>query len=182
MLCTALVAACLVASLAAGSASAQSSDPTTPTAPGSSGVSATLEACVTSVVQGERSVTFNGEMTAIAGTAKMSMRIDLEERAPEEAEYHLVSAAGSGLGVWRPADPKVKIYKYVKQVSNLTSPASYRALIRFRWFSSTGRVIKRSERVTTRCLQPAAPSEATAPSAGGSGAVITAPTPSTPSD
>ncbi|HEX4482577.1 MAG TPA: hypothetical protein VH081_02215 [Solirubrobacteraceae bacterium] len=178
--CAAFAAACVLALGASGSASAQSGDSPSTTTPGSSGVSATLEACVTSVVQGERSVTFNGEMTAIAGTAKMSMRIDLEERTPEETEFHEVIA--SGLGVWRPADPKVKIYKYVKQVSNLTSPASYRALIRFRWFSSTGHVIKRSERVTARCLQPATPSEATAPSAGGSGAVTSPPTASTPSD
>jgi hypothetical protein len=158
----ALAVACLLASIAAVSPSARADvvPPSVPSAPSAGTVAATLEACVTSVVQSERSATFGGEMTATAGTAKMSMRIDLEERAPEELEYHLVTAAGSGLGVWRPADPKVKVYKYLKQVSNLTSPASYRALVRFRWYGSTGRVIKRAERVTTRCLQPATPSEA----------------------
>jgi hypothetical protein len=158
-----LAAACLLASTAALSPSARA-DLSPTSAPSAGTVSATLEACVTSVVQGERSVTFNGEMTAVAGTTRMSMRIDLEERAPEEIEYHVVSAAGSGLGVWRPADPKVKVYKYVKQVSNLSSPASYRGLVRFRWLNASGHVIKRAERVTTRCLQPATPSEATSPS------------------
>jgi hypothetical protein len=174
-LCAALAAACLLTSASAVSASAQGDvAPTTPTTPTAGTVSATLEACVTSVVPAERSATFSGEMTAIAGTAKMSMRIDLEERAPEEAEYRPVVA--SGLGVWRPADPRVKVYKYVKQVSNLASPASYRALVRFRWFSDSGRVIKRSERLTTRCLQPPTPSEATPPSTGGDGT----PTPPSP--
>jgi hypothetical protein len=169
--------------LASGAAALPSAhgDVSSPGAPSAGAVSATLEACVTSGVQAERSVTFNGEMTAIAGTARMSMRIDLEERAPEELEYHVVSAAGSGLGMWRPADPKVKVYKYVKQVSNLTSPASYRALVRFRWLNAVGHVIKRSERVTVRCLQPSMPSEPTAPSTGGDGTLTPPTTATTPS-
>jgi hypothetical protein len=180
MSCAAFAATCMLAIGASGSANAQSGDSPPPTTPGAGSAAATLEACVTSVVQAERSATFSGEMTAIVGTAKMSMRIDLEERAPEEAEFHEVIA--SGLGVWRPADPKVKVYKYVKQVSNLTSPASYRALIRFRWYNASGHVIKRSERVTARCLQPATPSEATAPSTGGEGAVSPPSTESAPGD
>ena len=138
------------------------------------GVAATLEACVTSVAQPERSATFSGEMTATAGTAKMSMRIDLEERAPEEAEFRPV--VESGLGVWRAADPKVKVYKYVRQVSNLSPPASYRALIRFRWFNAAGHVIKRAQRLTSRCLQPSAPAEVPIAPVSGSGASPPVPT------
>ena len=129
-------------------------------------MAATLEQCVTSPVQAERSATFTGEMTAVAGAARMAMRIDLEERAPGETEFHAVSA--SGLGVWRWADPKVKVYKYLKQVSNLSSPASYRGFVRFRWISAKGHVIKRAERLTARCLQPAltvppSPAQGTSP-------------------
>jgi hypothetical protein len=164
MLTAGLAAACLLASGTAVASSARGDVSSAPATPAPGEVSATVEACVTSLVQAERSATFSGEMTAIAGSAKMSMRIDLEERAPEEAEFHPVVA--QGLGVWRPADPKVKVYKYVKQVSNLTAPASYRALVRFRWFSAAGRVIKRSERVTARCLQPPTPSEAAPPATG----------------
>ena len=32
----------------------------------------------------------------------------------------------------------VKIYQYVKQVTNLSSPAIYRALIRFHWLNNKG--------------------------------------------
>ena len=117
--------------------------------------SATLEQCVTSVAQVERSATFAGEMTALAGTVRMAMRIEVQERVPGEALYHAVSAPG--LGVWRESDVKVKIYKYLKQVTNLSSPASYRALVRFRWLGARGHVIRRAERVTSRCVQPAAP-------------------------
>jgi hypothetical protein len=117
--------------------------------------SATLEQCVTSVVQAERSATFTGEMKAIAGTARMAMRIDVQQRLPGEALFHTVSAPG--LGVWRSSDPKVKVYKYLKQVTNLSARAVYRGLVRFRWLNARGHVIKHAERFTPKCAQPAAP-------------------------
>jgi hypothetical protein len=148
-------AACALMLLGAGTASAQGAgesvaQATMPTAPGA--VTATLEQCVASTVQAERSATFTGEMTAVAGAARMAMRVDLEERAPSELEFHPVTAPG--LGVWRAADPKVKVYKYLKQVTNLAAPASYRGVVHFRWVNAKGHVIKRAERTTGRCLQP----------------------------
>ncbi|MFI4989543.1 MAG: hypothetical protein ACHQHO_01325 [Solirubrobacterales bacterium] len=127
--------------------------------PAAGGVSATLEECVTAAVQEQRAVAFSGEMTAVPGTTRMAMRVDLEERAPGEAEFHTVTAAG--LGVWRSSDAKVKVFKYLKQVTNLSAPASYRGFVRFRWFNSKGHVIKRADRLTSRCLQPGAPVEPT---------------------
>jgi hypothetical protein len=117
--------------------------------------SATLEQCVTSVVQAERSATFAGEMTAVPGTLRMAMRIEVQEQVSDAEGFRTVSA--QGLGVWRMSDPKVKIYKYLKQVTNLSSPDDYRALVRFRWLGAKGRVIKRGQLLTARCAQPAAP-------------------------
>ncbi|HWG09660.1 MAG TPA: hypothetical protein VN672_11715 [Solirubrobacteraceae bacterium] len=128
--------------------------------PASAGtVSATLEECLTASVQAERAAMFSGEMTSVPGAARMAVRIDLEERLPGELEYHTVMAPG--LGVWRASDPRVKVYRYLKQVTNLTAPASYRGLVRFRWINARGRVIRRAERLTARCLQPAPPAEPT---------------------
>jgi hypothetical protein len=121
--------------------------------PTGSVVSATVEECATTGAQTERAATFTGEMTAVTGTARMAMRIDVEQRVLGEETFHTVSAPG--LGVWRSADAKVKVYKYLKQVTNLSMPASYRGLVRFRWLNAKGRVIKRAERLTPRCLQPA---------------------------
>jgi hypothetical protein len=131
-----------------------------------SGVTATLEQCVTSTVQAERSATFTGEMTSIPGAVRLSMRIDVEERAPGELEFHTVTAQGQG--AWRAADPKVKVYKYLRQATNLSSPASYRGLVRFRWLNSKGHVIKHAERLTTRCVQPAPAIEPTTPASSAS--------------
>ncbi len=123
--------------------------------------SASVLQCLTAGEQAERAATFVGEMTAIAGAMRMSMRIELLERAPGETGYHAVAAPG--LGVWRASAPGVGVYKYVKQVTNLTAPAEYKGLVTFRWQGARGRTIKRDERRTRRCSQPAA---APAPAAG----------------
>jgi hypothetical protein len=123
--------------------------------------SATLEQCTTSTEQAERSATFAGEMTTIPGTAKMEMRIDVLERMPHETEFHVVTAPG--LGVWRTAAPGVKAYRYLRQVTNLSAPASYRAAIRFRWVNAKGRTIRTLELKTPHCLQPVAPTDQPSP-------------------
>ena len=117
--------------------------------------SATLEQCIAALAENERAATFVGEMSAIAGTARMEMRIDLLEQLPGRARFHLVSAPG--LGLWRSSAPGVKVFRYLKQVTNLTAPASYRGAVRFRWLNVKGRLIKALELRTAACAQPAAP-------------------------
>jgi hypothetical protein len=133
--------------------------------PGASGsapmVSGTLEQCVSTGEQADRSATFSGEMTGVAGTARMAMRIEVQERMPGEALFHTVNAPG--LGVWRGSQPGVKIYKYVKQVTNLSSPAAYRALVSFHWLDDKGHLIKRAERHTSTCAQPVSPPSPSTP-------------------
>jgi len=114
--------------------------------------SASVEECVTSSVQAARSATFSGEMTATPGTGRMSMRIELQERLPGEALFRTVAAPG--LGAWRSAAPGVKVYRYIKQVTDLAAPAVYRAAVRFRWLTTKGRLIRALERHTPTCVQP----------------------------
>jgi hypothetical protein len=120
--------------------------------------SATLGQCVTSVVQAERSATFSGEMTSVPGTLRMAMRIEVQAQAQDQVGFHVVNSPA-----WRFSDAKIKIYKYLKQVTNLSSPFEYRALVRFRWLGAKGHLIKHAQLLTAPCVQPAAP--ATAPSA-----------------
>ncbi len=128
-------------------------------APGSApAVSVTLEQCLVTGEQADRSATFSGEMMASADTARMAILIEVQERMPGEELFHTVSAPG--LGVWRGSQPGVKIYKYVKQVTNLSSPADYRALVRFHWLQDDGHVIRRAARRTSKCVQPAPSSSA----------------------
>jgi hypothetical protein len=138
------------------------------TAPGSPkpSVSTTLEQCLTSGSQEERSATFAGEMVSVPGTARMEMRIDVAERLPAQAEYHTLSAPG--LGVWRSSAPSVKVYRYLKQVTNLAGPAFYRGVVRFRWLGPHGRLLAFAVLHTRRCEQPStsAPSPPPAPGTG----------------
>jgi hypothetical protein len=124
------------------------------TAPGSPrpSVSTTLEQCVTSGSQDERSATFAGEMGSVPGTARMEMRIDVAERLPNEVNYHTLSAPG--LGVWRSSAPSVKVYRYLKQVTNLAGPAFYRGVVRFRWLGAHGHLLAFAMLHTRRCEQP----------------------------
>ncbi len=122
-------------------------------APGSA--TATLEQCFTALVQTERSATFAGEMTAIAGSVRMAMRIDLQVKLPGEEQFHTISAPG--LGVWRVSDVGVRTYRYLRHITNLPAPASYRAWVRYRWLSDHGHVLKTTERRSLRCEQPSIP-------------------------
>ncbi|MGD0454620.1 MAG: hypothetical protein ABSB69_13570 [Solirubrobacteraceae bacterium] len=128
------------------------------TPPGSkASASATLEQCATATIpQTERAATFAGEMTAIPGTVRMEMRIDLEERVPGEPLYRTVNAPG--LGVWHSSAAGVKIFTHIQQVTNLSAPALYRGALRFRWVNARSRPIKTEELHTPRCEQPAVPS------------------------
>jgi hypothetical protein len=119
--------------------------------------SATLEGCVTAAEPEARSVTFAGEMATIPGSSKMEMRVDVLERMPRELVFHSVTAPG--LGVWRISAPGVKTYKYLKEITNLAAPASYRAVVRFRWLNAKGHSIKSLEARTPRCTQTVPPSE-----------------------
>jgi hypothetical protein len=119
------------------------------------GASATLEQCVAALAENERAATFVGEMTAIAGSARMEMRIDLLERLPGQARFRTVSAPG--LGLWRASAPGVKVFRYLKQVTNLAAPASYRGAVHFRWLNARGRPMRALELRTASCAQPAAP-------------------------
>jgi len=115
-------------------------------------VSATLAQCVTSPSPAERSATFAGEMTAIPGAVKLEMRIDVLERLPHEVAFHAVPFPG--LSVWRTAAPGVRTYRYLKEVTNLSAPATYRAAVRFRWLNARGRLLRVAELKTPHCLQP----------------------------
>jgi hypothetical protein len=123
------------------------------------GYSATLEQCTSSTLPAQRSVTFSAQMTAVAGTQRMAMRIELQERAPSpagdasQAPFRPVSAPG--LGVWRSSEAGVKIYRYVKQITGLSAPATYRAVVRFRWLGARGRVLRRAALRTATCAQAA---------------------------
>ncbi|HEY7934227.1 MAG TPA: hypothetical protein VID48_10435 [Solirubrobacteraceae bacterium] len=121
-------------------------------AQGGSGVSAALAQCTTAVDQSGRSATFSGQMMAIESAQRMAMRIDVQERTPGEIAFHTINAPG--LGVWRSSEAGVKIYKYLKQITNLSAPGEFRGLVGFRWLAGKGHLIRQTARHTQPCQQP----------------------------
>jgi hypothetical protein len=158
----ALALSCLLSPLAIAGpagAAARSAEPSqgtqqTPTGQGTGSLAtAALEHCVTASLQSERSVSIAAEMNAIPHTARMAIRIEIQERLPEAADFHTVKAPG--LGVWRESDRGVSSYKYLNKVTDLSAPAVYRAAVRFRWLNGSGHLIKTLERHTSSCTQTA---------------------------
>ena len=133
------------------------SNPAPPPAP----VSASVEQCITAANPSERSATFIGQMTATSATQRMAIQIEIEERAPTDIVFHTVTAPG--LGVWRQSETGVKIYKFVKQVTNLAAPAAFRAQVRYRWLDAHGHTIAHAQRRTPVCQQLAQPVAPTQP-------------------
>jgi hypothetical protein len=155
----------------------QSAQPTLAT--GKVSASASLAECATATIpQTERAATFAGEMSAIPGSAHMEIRIDLEERVPGDLLYRTISAPG--LGLWHSSAAGVKVFTHIQQVTNLSAPAFYRGVVRFRWLSAKGRLLKTAALRTAVCEQPASPTEAggetTAPGTGSTGTSTGTPT------
>jgi hypothetical protein len=115
-------------------------------------VTATVETCKPSVDKAERSATFAAQMTAVPGTQRMGMRIEVQERTPTDAAFHTILAPG--LGIWRSSEQGVRVYRYVKELTNLAAPAAFRVQVHYRWLDDRGRTIKRAQRRSPACLQP----------------------------
>jgi hypothetical protein len=113
---------------------------------------ATLTQCQTAVEQTDRSATFSGQMEAVPATQRMAIRVEVQERLAGETSFRPVVAPG--LGVWRGSDTGVKIYKYLRQITNLPAPGDFRAIVSFRWLGSKGRLIHQTARHTQACEQP----------------------------
>jgi hypothetical protein len=97
------------------------------------------------------SVTYAARMSAVPGTARMSLRIRLFEKLGEGA-YERVSAGG--LGVWRKSRVGASAFLYEQRVRGLRQGAVYRAVVRYRWHDATGATILTARRRSVRCSQP----------------------------
>ena len=113
-------------------------------------VAARLIRCHPHTNQAKRFAIFEGEMHG-STSVRMEIRFDLQE-AEGGGVFHNVDAPG--LRIWNRAEADVGDYRYRKRVENLPAPAEYRALVRFRWRSSAGTVVRRKHALTPVCEQP----------------------------
>jgi len=132
----------LLAVLAAGSAWAQEPPPK---------LAARLAACETGTTPEQRFAVFTASMPAMAGTRRMGIRFDLEERRSGKSPFRRVAAAKWGRWDWSPANARGWVF--TKRLMNLAVNRWYRAVVRFRWRDAKGRVQRTSRRVTPFCHQ-----------------------------
>jgi hypothetical protein len=100
----------------------------------------------------EHSSAFRGRMNRLPGSARMGMRFTLLERTG--AGFEAVEAPG--LERWRRSKAGVGTFSYRQGVRNLALNAAYRMRVDFRWWSASGRVVRRAGRLSPVCRQYAA--------------------------
>jgi hypothetical protein len=113
---------------------------------------ARLVACATGVSAAARRATFTASMPAATGTARMAIRFDLLQRTPGDPAFTHVGLPTWGR--WERSDAGRTGFIYTKTVRALHAPGAYRARVRFRWYASDGRVVRRARRVTPTCREP----------------------------
>jgi hypothetical protein len=107
--------------------------------------------CTRGADASDRSVTFEGRIAAIPRAQKMQMRFTLRARTPDSG---WAKVPAPGFGTWITAPRGLGLFFYDKTVDQLLAPASYRAVVAYRWRNAAGHVIRRA-RVTSRsCHQP----------------------------
>ena len=144
-----LIALLLVAATAAtGSALAQDPPQTAPPA-----LAATLETCTTSALPAQRVAEFVGSMPATATETRMRMRFDLERLRSRDAQWRRLRGV-EGFGGWETSSPGRAGFVFRKRLDGLLVPASYRAVVRFRWEDAAGRLVRRARLRTPACAQP----------------------------
>jgi hypothetical protein len=116
------------------------------------GAGVKLLACVPALEQQERTATFEARVRPARGSERMQVRFTLQEREEVLAPWRRVVAPG--FDEWLTSDPGVTRYSYSKVVQNLAAPATYRAVVRFRWLASDGAVLMRSRATSRSCRQP----------------------------
>jgi hypothetical protein len=115
------------------------------------GASVKLAECVPALEPEARSATFEARMSPARGSERMQVRFALQVDEGELPGWRRVEA--DGLDEWLTSYTGVRRYAYSKTVRNLSAPASYRMVVRFRWLDE-GEVVKRSRATSRTCRQP----------------------------
>jgi hypothetical protein len=97
-------------------------------------------------------VVFEGRIAAIHRSKRMQLRFTLQARTPDDPVWRKVGA--DGFGAWIAAPRSVSRYLYDKTVENLLAPASYRAIVDFRWRDARGKVFHTSRATSAGCRMP----------------------------
>lgn len=110
-----------------------------------------LKQCTVALQQADRSATFVGSMPLVKGARRMEMRFDLQQRVPGD---RFVRVAVPKWGVWERSQPRVPSFSFERRVEQLAAPADYRAVVRFRWYNASRKIVRRATRHSATCREP----------------------------
>jgi hypothetical protein len=108
------------------------------------------KALLTSCDKQLRTATFEGRITALRST-KMQLRFTLQAWTRDTHRWRKVDAPG--FSTWITAPAGYGKYTYDKTVEDLLAPASYRAVVRFRWKNARGHVVRSARSTSASCRQ-----------------------------
>jgi hypothetical protein len=108
--------------------------------------------CVPALDPLDRVATFEARMRAARDSERMQVRFTLQVR--EDAVRGWRRMAADGFDTWLTSLPHVRRYSYDKTLVNLTAPAAYRTIVRFRWLDADGAIVKSARDTSPACRQP----------------------------
>jgi hypothetical protein len=108
--------------------------------------------CTPAIESQERTATFEARVRRAHTSDRMQVRFTLQVREGSREGWHRVFA--DGFDEWLTSDSGVTRYSYSKTVENLSAPATYRMVVRFRWLAGDGSVLARSRATSRQCRQP----------------------------
>jgi hypothetical protein len=114
---------------------------------------ARLTDCHRGLGASDRFAVFVGQMPALKGTKRMSMRFDLFELTPGGGDTWQKVVVPK-FGIWQKSLAGKPGFIYEKRVDQLQAPASYRAEIRYRWYDANGKLQRQAHRTTPTCREP----------------------------
>jgi hypothetical protein len=108
--------------------------------------------CVPALDPLERTATFEARMRTARDAERMQVRFTLQMR--EDGLHAWRRVAAEGFDTWLTSLPAVRRYSYAKTVTNLSAPATYRTVVRFRWLDEDGEAVKSARVTSASCRQP----------------------------
>jgi hypothetical protein len=99
-----------------------------------------------------REAVFEGRVLTVKRAAKMQLRFTLQAQTPDDTRWRKIDA--EGFGTWITVPPAFAKYTYAKTVQDLLAPASYRAVVDFRWRDRRGKSIRTEKAISPVCKQP----------------------------
>jgi hypothetical protein len=121
--------------------------------------SVSQQSCTSASVRAARTYSVKASMFAVSGSSVMRLRFHLYEKLEGQTDRE-ITPTGS-LGGWESAKVRDgRHWTFVKRITGLSAPASYRMTANFEWISSRGRVLKSATAEVTRgasrvvCVQP----------------------------